>query len=124
MTATKTTTPVRGDVEQQIAELHECKTRMLEEFSKVVVGQSNVLEELLITLFANGHNLLEGVPGLAKTLMINTLLGSWPESGSQGSSIQKPPLYVQKSSSETMVSSTARNDLPVLLTTWRSALYR
>src|SRR3954466_3671467 len=46
---------------------------MLEEFSKVVVGQTDVLEELLITIFAGGHNLLEGVPGLAKTLMINTL---------------------------------------------------
>src|SRR5262245_3185508 len=46
---------------------------MLAEFGKVVVGQRDVLEELLITIFAGGHNLLEGVPGLAKTLMINTL---------------------------------------------------
>ena len=46
---------------------------MLTEFSRVVVGQRDVLEELLITVFAGGHNLLEGVPGLAKTLMINTL---------------------------------------------------
>src|SRR6476660_6205230 len=46
---------------------------MLDEFAKVVVGQREVLEELLITVFAGGHNLLEGVPGLAKTLMINTL---------------------------------------------------
>jgi MoxR-like ATPase len=46
---------------------------MLNEFGKVIVGQQEVLEELLITIFAGGHNLLEGVPGLAKTLMINTL---------------------------------------------------
>ena len=46
---------------------------MLDEFAKVIVGQRDVLEELLITVFAGGHNLLEGVPGLAKTLMINTL---------------------------------------------------
>ena len=46
---------------------------MLAEMGKVVVGQQDVVEELLITLFAGGHNLLEGVPGLAKTLMINTL---------------------------------------------------
>lgn len=45
----------------------------MEGFSKVIVGQQEVLEELLITVFAGGHNLLEGVPGLAKTLMINTL---------------------------------------------------
>src|SRR5947207_9656597 len=46
---------------------------MLAEFAKIVVGQRDVLEELLVTVFAGGHNLLEGVPGLAKTLMINTL---------------------------------------------------
>ena len=39
----------------------------------MIVGQREVLEELLITVFAGGHNLLEGVPGLAKTLMISTL---------------------------------------------------
>jgi MoxR-like ATPase len=39
----------------------------------VVVGQRQVLEELIVTIFCGGHNLLEGVPGLAKTLMINTL---------------------------------------------------
>ena len=61
------------DVEQQIAALHECQQQMMSEFSKIVVGQTDVLEELLITIFAGGHNLLEGVPGLAKTLMINTL---------------------------------------------------
>ncbi|MDA0833484.1 MAG: MoxR family ATPase [Planctomycetota bacterium] len=46
---------------------------MLEGMSQVIVGQQSVLEELLVTVFAGGHNLLEGVPGLAKTLMINTL---------------------------------------------------
>jgi len=39
----------------------------------VIVGQTDVIEELLISLFARGHCLLEGVPGLAKTLMISTL---------------------------------------------------
>ena len=60
-------------IEQQIASLHTHHQKMLAEFSKVIVGQKDVLEELLITVFAGGHNLLEGVPGLAKTLMINTL---------------------------------------------------
>jgi MoxR-like ATPase len=46
---------------------------MLAEFAKVIVGQRDVLDELLITVFSGGHNLLEGVPGLAKTLMISTL---------------------------------------------------
>jgi len=43
------------------------------EMGKVIVGQQSVLEELLIAIFARGHCLLIGVPGLAKTLMIHTL---------------------------------------------------
>src|ERR1700750_691117 len=39
----------------------------------VIVGQDEVIEELLIALFSRGHCILEGVPGLAKTLMISTL---------------------------------------------------
>jgi MoxR-like ATPase len=62
-----------SNIEKQLADLSSHHRRMLDEFSKVIVGQGDVLEELLITVFAGGHNLLEGVPGLAKTLMINTL---------------------------------------------------
>ena len=43
------------------------------EMSKIIVGQADVLEQLLISIFARGHALLIGVPGLAKTLMIQTL---------------------------------------------------
>ncbi|MBA3846968.1 MAG: AAA family ATPase, partial [Planctomycetes bacterium] len=43
------------------------------ELGKVIVGQAQVVEETLIALAANGHVLLEGVPGLAKTLLISTL---------------------------------------------------
>jgi MoxR-like ATPase len=60
-------------IEQQLRDLKTLHQRMLTEFGKVIVGQQEVLEELLITIFAGGHNLLEGVPGLAKTLMISTL---------------------------------------------------
>ena len=59
--------------EQQLSELKTLHDQLLAECGKVIVGQRDVLEELLITVFAGGHNLLEGVPGLAKTLMINTL---------------------------------------------------
>ena len=62
-----------ADIERDLAQLKELHTRMLDGMSRVIVGQRSVLEELLITIFAGGHNLLEGVPGLAKTLMINTL---------------------------------------------------
>ena len=43
------------------------------EMNKVIVGQKKMIESLLIGLLGNGHILLEGVPGLAKTLAINTL---------------------------------------------------
>lgn len=47
--------------------------RITSELSKVIVGQSNMVERLLIGLLSNGHVLLEGVPGLAKTLAIKSL---------------------------------------------------
>lgn len=46
------------------------------EIGKVIVGQREVIREVLVTLFADGHALLEGVPGLAKTLLIRTLAQS------------------------------------------------
>ena len=46
------------------------------QLSQVIVGQDKVIEELLIALFSRGHCILEGVPGLAKTLMISTLARS------------------------------------------------
>lgn len=46
---------------------------LMMEMNKVIVGQKNMVERLLIGLLGNGHILLEGVPGLAKTLAINTL---------------------------------------------------
>ncbi len=54
--------------------LHQLKIKqVITEVGKVVVGQERMLNRLLIGLFTNGHILLEGVPGLAKTLIINTL---------------------------------------------------
>ena len=46
---------------------------MQDEFQKVVVGQSEVIEQVFAAIFTGGHCLLEGVPGLAKTLMVSTL---------------------------------------------------
>ncbi|MCD6274613.1 MAG: AAA family ATPase [Candidatus Aenigmarchaeota archaeon] len=47
--------------------------KVLYELEKTIVGQKEILEKLLISLIAEGHVLLEGVPGLAKTLMVKTL---------------------------------------------------
>ena len=51
--------------------MNSCKA-VREELSKVIVGQEDVVEQLLVVLLARGHALLEGVPGLAKTLLIST----------------------------------------------------
>ncbi len=52
--------------------LREAHDRIREGLSKVIVGQDQVIEQLLTCLFAGGHCIIEGVPGLAKTLMIST----------------------------------------------------
>ena len=56
-----------------IEELKPLKQQLLDEIRKVIVGQDEVVEKVLIGLFANGHMLIEGVPGLAKTLLISTI---------------------------------------------------
>ncbi len=58
---------------QAAQRLSEAYQQIRRELGKVIVGQEQVLEELLVTMFARGHCLLVGVPGLAKTLMIRTL---------------------------------------------------
>ena len=44
------------------------------EIAKVIVGQNDVVNSLIISIFSKGHGLLVGVPGLAKTLMVNTIV--------------------------------------------------
>src|SRR5947199_277362 len=56
-----------------IKKLGDAREKILTQLARVIVGQSHVIEELLISLFSRGHCLLEGVPGLAKTLLISTL---------------------------------------------------
>ena len=53
--------------------LTNARKQILSELSQVIVGQEDVIEQILISMFSRGHCLLEGVPGLAKTLMISTI---------------------------------------------------
>jgi MoxR-like ATPase len=62
-----------ADERAAINRLSTAREQLNRELAKVIVGQQQVIEELLISLFCRGHCLLEGVPGLAKTLMISTL---------------------------------------------------
>ncbi len=56
-----------------LEKLAEARKKILKEIKKVIVGQDEVIDNFLIALFSNGHCLLEGVPGLAKTLLISTM---------------------------------------------------
>jgi MoxR-like ATPase len=62
-------TPTATEVDTTLARL----TVLRQEIGRVIVGQDRVVEELLLAVLAGGHALLEGVPGLAKTLLVRTL---------------------------------------------------
>jgi MoxR-like ATPase len=59
-----------------IARLGDAIEQIKQQLSRVIVGQNDVIEQMLIALFSRGHCLLEGVPGLAKTLLVSTLARS------------------------------------------------
>ncbi|MGB8657811.1 MAG: MoxR family ATPase [Candidatus Zixiibacteriota bacterium] len=58
---------------EAVEKLNEARNKIKNEIKKVIIGQDRVIDELLIALLSNGHCLLIGVPGLAKTLMISTI---------------------------------------------------
>ena len=59
--------------EQSIEKLGEARDKVMVELRKNIVGMEDVIDEMLIAIFAQGHCLLVGVPGLAKTLLVSTL---------------------------------------------------
>jgi MoxR-like ATPase len=61
-----------SDIEQ-LTELRTAIERVRREIAKVIIGQERIIEQVLIALFARGHCLLVGVPGLAKTLIVRTI---------------------------------------------------
>jgi len=62
-----------GDDVQVVKALNQAYQRMTDQLGHVIVGQKQVVEQVLITIFCKGHALLVGVPGLAKTLLVSTL---------------------------------------------------
>ncbi len=63
----------RNEDAERVEEVAEIKNEIVKEISKVIVGQKNVVELLLISVMSSGHSLFVGVPGLAKTLLVSTL---------------------------------------------------
>ncbi len=67
-------TPAKGrNLAELLQDFAQQRKLMQEELQKVIVGQDEVIEQLFAAIFTRGHCLLEGVPGLAKTLMVSTL---------------------------------------------------
>ena len=62
-----------GEDVQSVQRLRDAHQQIIGELEKVIVGQQSVIDELMIAIFARGHCLLVGVPGLAKTLLVSTL---------------------------------------------------
>jgi len=62
-----------AELDQELKQLYQKLKDLKAEISKVIIGQEETVDQLLITFLAGGHALLEGVPGLAKTLMIRSL---------------------------------------------------
>jgi MoxR-like ATPase len=62
----------KDDVEAVNA-LREANERLMNEIRRVIFGQDHIIQQVLISLFSDGHCLLVGVPGLAKTLLVNTI---------------------------------------------------
>ena len=64
---------VSAEDKEAVDQLRGQYDRMRQELAKVIIGQDKVVEEMLICVLSRGHGLLMGVPGLAKTLMVNSL---------------------------------------------------
>ena len=58
---------------QMLEKLRDAHKKLRAEIGKIIIGQEQVLDQLLMAIFCRGHALLVGVPGLAKTLMVSTL---------------------------------------------------
>lgn len=73
MSTAEQVTEMHADDVAAIDELREVHQQLKQELAKIIVGQEQVIDQLTICLFARGHSLLMGVPGLAKTLLISRL---------------------------------------------------
>src|SRR2546423_423941 len=74
-----TAPPVAPPTADDVAAVQRCEqayNRIRDELAKVIVGQDEVIEQVLVAIFGRGHALLEGVPGLAKTLLVSSLAQS------------------------------------------------
>src|SRR5216117_2210920 len=69
----ETTTDSQTAEKQAVEQIISSRAQIQSELAKVIVGQKEVIEQLLIALFAGGHCLITGAPGLAKTLLVKSI---------------------------------------------------
>src|SRR3954447_19866935 len=60
-------------ISEYLAQFSQTRNLMLDQLRRIIVGQSEVIEQILAAIFTRGHCLLVGVPGLAKTLMVSSI---------------------------------------------------
>src|SRR5436190_3554776 len=72
-TTEQATAPVSPTERETVERLTTGRAQIEAELGKVIVGQKDVIEQLLIALFAGGHCLITGAPGLAKTLLVKSI---------------------------------------------------
>src|SRR5437868_14752965 len=60
-------------ISEYLAQFSQARTQIVEQLRRVIVGQTDVIEQILACIFTRGHCLLVGVPGLAKTLMVSSI---------------------------------------------------
>ena len=60
-------------LQERVEHFHTVRQQILDQVREVIVGQEEVLDQILIAIFVGGHCLMTGMPGTAKTLMVRTL---------------------------------------------------
>src|SRR5207253_2099387 len=68
-----TSTVATDKISEYLAQFSQARTGMIDQLHRVIVGQAEVIDQILAAIFSRGHCLLVGVPGLAKTLMVSSI---------------------------------------------------
>ena len=75
-----------GDLKERVARFQSVRDQIVTQVHRVIVGQEEVIEQVMIALFVGGHCLITGLPGTAKTLLVRTLARFWAWTSSASSS--------------------------------------
>ena len=77
-----------SELKQRIVRFQQAESEIVQQIRRVIVGQDEVLEQVLIALFVGGHCLITGLPGTAKTLLVRTIAETLGSSSAASSSLR------------------------------------